>query len=538
MAIKSAIIVDDSKLARVTLRKKLGKHGVEADMAESATQAFELMQNKAYDIVFMDHLMPEIDGFEATQQLRSKSEYAGLPIIMCTGKEHEGYLQEAQEIGANYTLTKPPTEETLEAILAMDFTPETVVEDMSFADISAELDAFDSGAETGLDAADVVAEDAVEHVLETPTESPVVDLPLPTAEVSTDTLAVPETDFDDDVLISDDLPLPDLAESDPVGGDFVDPALTVSEPSEAEFELSMELDGDFEGVQDDNVEEVIPAAPALEIETAAMVEDAVDVDLDIASETLQQSLVDDSVVPEATTASFDENLAAQLRIDIQETLSAELNQQLADIRREVRSQLANVSAPEPADMGDVAAVVQSQLQQSLPALADTLANDVAGRVSEHVIAQVEEQIDGKINNNLGEKVTQALAENPAAGASSDQGMSTEDIDTLVKSRVNAQIDQKLKRVEQDVAALKEQQQLSSASMEGLINEAVAETDGPRPDGDSTASVSDDALQVLENRLDVVEAESGGSSLPATLSAIALIVAAAAAAVAALPFLPV
>jgi CheY-like chemotaxis protein len=69
----------------------------------------------------MDHLMPEMDGFEATQALRADPKYANLPIIMCTGKDHDGYLVEAQAIGANQILSKPPVDEALQSLLAADF---------------------------------------------------------------------------------------------------------------------------------------------------------------------------------------------------------------------------------------------------------------------------------------------------------------------------------------------------------------------------------------------------------------------------------
>lgn len=123
MAYKTALIVDDSKLARVTLRKKLQAYGIDVELVESASEALNLLQQKLPDIIFMDHLMPEMDGFEATQAIRQNPAWQQLPIVMCTGKEHEGYLQEAQAIGANQILSKPPVDEALEAILATDFAP-------------------------------------------------------------------------------------------------------------------------------------------------------------------------------------------------------------------------------------------------------------------------------------------------------------------------------------------------------------------------------------------------------------------------------
>jgi len=120
MAIATALIVDDSKLARITLKKKLESMGLQVGMVESAEQAFKYLAEQQPDIVFMDHLMPDIDGFEATQRIRQQLQLKQLPIVMCTGKDHDGYLEEALAIGANYILSKPPVDEALIAILQAD----------------------------------------------------------------------------------------------------------------------------------------------------------------------------------------------------------------------------------------------------------------------------------------------------------------------------------------------------------------------------------------------------------------------------------
>lgn len=120
MTYQTALVVDDSKLARVTLRKKLEGNGLTVEFADSAEQAYRKIPELAPDIIFMDHLMPDIDGFQATTHIR---QVMGVktPIIMCTGKEHDSYLQEALAIGANHILGKPPVDEDLEAVLSMQF---------------------------------------------------------------------------------------------------------------------------------------------------------------------------------------------------------------------------------------------------------------------------------------------------------------------------------------------------------------------------------------------------------------------------------
>ena len=58
MARKSALVVDDSKSARVILSRMLEKYDIEVDMAESAEQAIEYLKSNRPDAIFMDHLMP------------------------------------------------------------------------------------------------------------------------------------------------------------------------------------------------------------------------------------------------------------------------------------------------------------------------------------------------------------------------------------------------------------------------------------------------------------------------------------------------
>ncbi len=118
MAFHRALIVDDSKLARVTLKKKLESHGLVVELVDSAQQAYSTLPAIQPDIIFMDHLMPGIDGFEATQHIRQMAGFQRVPIVMCTGKEQDGYLEEALAIGANYILSKPPVDEALNALLA------------------------------------------------------------------------------------------------------------------------------------------------------------------------------------------------------------------------------------------------------------------------------------------------------------------------------------------------------------------------------------------------------------------------------------
>ncbi len=109
MTIKSALLVDDSKVARFALSKLLQKIDLNVSMAGSAEEALDYLSSHANpDVIFMDHLMPGMNGVEATKAIKSNPDTAAIPIIMCTSKKSEEFSDEAKEYGIYNILTKPP----------------------------------------------------------------------------------------------------------------------------------------------------------------------------------------------------------------------------------------------------------------------------------------------------------------------------------------------------------------------------------------------------------------------------------------------
>lgn len=118
MTIKSALLVDDSKVARFALSKLLEHVSMNVKMAGSAEEALDyLKQNDHPDVIFMDHLMPGMNGVEATKAIKSNPETAGIPIIMCTSKKSKEFEDAAKKFGVYNILTKPPQNDGLHSIL-------------------------------------------------------------------------------------------------------------------------------------------------------------------------------------------------------------------------------------------------------------------------------------------------------------------------------------------------------------------------------------------------------------------------------------
>jgi CheY-like chemotaxis protein len=106
MARKRALVVDDSKSARVILSRMLEKYDIEVDMAEAAEQAIEYLKSNRPDAIFMDHLMPGMDGLQAVQAIKGNPQTAMIPIMMYTSQEGELYVGQARALGAMGVLPK------------------------------------------------------------------------------------------------------------------------------------------------------------------------------------------------------------------------------------------------------------------------------------------------------------------------------------------------------------------------------------------------------------------------------------------------
>jgi CheY-like chemotaxis protein len=84
----------------------LEKYDIEVDMAESAEQAIEYLKHGRPDAIFMDHLMPGMDGLQAVKAIKSNPQTATIPIMMYTSQEGELYVGQARALGAMGVLPK------------------------------------------------------------------------------------------------------------------------------------------------------------------------------------------------------------------------------------------------------------------------------------------------------------------------------------------------------------------------------------------------------------------------------------------------
>lgn len=112
-----ALVVDDSAAIRKQLELELRAAGIDADFAESGEEALEKLAANHYNLIFLDIIMPGIDGYETCRQMRLRNELKKTPIIMLSAKTSP--LDEVQGViaGASTYLTKPVKSEQLQSTL-------------------------------------------------------------------------------------------------------------------------------------------------------------------------------------------------------------------------------------------------------------------------------------------------------------------------------------------------------------------------------------------------------------------------------------
>ena len=101
------LIIDDERGIRNTLREILADEGHEVEVAENGKQGLEMAQAKAYDLIYSDIKMPEMDGIELLTALKSGEEAIETPVVMISGHGDVETAVQALKIGAYDFLLKP-----------------------------------------------------------------------------------------------------------------------------------------------------------------------------------------------------------------------------------------------------------------------------------------------------------------------------------------------------------------------------------------------------------------------------------------------
>ena len=102
------LIVDDDVRNVFALTSVLEQHGIEVLYAENGREGIETLDRTPdVDLVLMDVMMPELDGYATTAAIRRMPQFADLPIIALTAKAMQGDREKSIAAGASDYVTKP-----------------------------------------------------------------------------------------------------------------------------------------------------------------------------------------------------------------------------------------------------------------------------------------------------------------------------------------------------------------------------------------------------------------------------------------------
>ena len=113
--ISKVLVVDDSKVAHLTLRKLLTERSIEVDWVGSGEDSITYLKDHRPDAIFMDVMMPGMDGFQAAGMITKEGNAP--PVIMCSANATEEDHRNASDNGAVEFLSKPYTADELDQIL-------------------------------------------------------------------------------------------------------------------------------------------------------------------------------------------------------------------------------------------------------------------------------------------------------------------------------------------------------------------------------------------------------------------------------------
>lgn len=112
------LVVDDSRMARKVVSKVLRNLGIQQiTEAVDGSEAIARLARQSFDLVVTDYNMPEVNGIELTEHIRTSSELSHLPVLMVTSEANDAHLSQVAQSGVNAMTDKPFEPNTVKHLL-------------------------------------------------------------------------------------------------------------------------------------------------------------------------------------------------------------------------------------------------------------------------------------------------------------------------------------------------------------------------------------------------------------------------------------
>ena len=105
--VHTVLVVDDSSTMRRLMDITLGQLGVQVEFADCGNDALRLLDQRKYDLVFLDVLLPDVDGYRVCKSIKGSKKTRATPVIMLTSRDTAFDKVRGKMSGADIYLTKP-----------------------------------------------------------------------------------------------------------------------------------------------------------------------------------------------------------------------------------------------------------------------------------------------------------------------------------------------------------------------------------------------------------------------------------------------
>lgn len=122
----TVLVVDDSSTMRRLMDITLGQFGMQVEFADCARDALDLIRDRRYDLVFLDVVLPDMDGYRVCKTVKGDKLTRSVPVIMLTSRDTAFDKVRGKMSGADTYLTKPLDRTALLHAIEKYLTPSTI----------------------------------------------------------------------------------------------------------------------------------------------------------------------------------------------------------------------------------------------------------------------------------------------------------------------------------------------------------------------------------------------------------------------------
>ncbi|TGE20025.1 response regulator transcription factor [Hymenobacter elongatus] len=107
MAATHILIVDDEPNIVLSLEFLMRKSGYQVSIARNGTEALEAIDRTAFEVILLDIMMPDVDGYQVCQHVKSRADRQNTKVIFLSAKSKEADIERGYEVGADMYIPKP-----------------------------------------------------------------------------------------------------------------------------------------------------------------------------------------------------------------------------------------------------------------------------------------------------------------------------------------------------------------------------------------------------------------------------------------------